>query len=302
MYHYIRDSRRTRHPGLNAVELSDFVEQVDTLANEFEMATLESAIEYLGGGYEPSRDLCLLTFDDGLLEHAEDVTPILSERGIEGIFGLITRSLEEGWIAPAHKNHLLLAALPIERYETAVDAALKELAPELVEREPSAEEMAGVYRWDEPRVRRLKYRLNYALPRSIREAVLERVFEEEIGPQSEVCRELYLDWRAAEQMQGEGMTLAGHSHEHQPMSSLADQREDIATCRALLRERCGDQQTWPFIYPFGKPATYDDETIRELRAAEFACSFCTDVGSSSPGADPFRIRRYDPKDIPRLVS
>ena len=48
-----------------------------------------------GATYKPRRDLCLLTFDDGLKEHYREVTPILHERGIEGVFHVITACSDE---------------------------------------------------------------------------------------------------------------------------------------------------------------------------------------------------------------
>src|SRR5437762_1718670 len=93
MYHYVRDLPRTRFPSIKGMLTSDFAAQVATLAGRHEMASLESALAYLGGRYSPSRDLCLLTFDDGLREHFTDVMPILAERRIQGIFGLITQAI-----------------------------------------------------------------------------------------------------------------------------------------------------------------------------------------------------------------
>ena len=77
MYHYVRDLARTPYPRIKGMLLDDFERQVRALASEFEMATLESALDYVGGRYRPRRELCLLTFDDGLKEHYREVTPIL---------------------------------------------------------------------------------------------------------------------------------------------------------------------------------------------------------------------------------
>ena len=95
MYHYVRDLERTRYPSIKGMLLSDFEQQARSLAGDFEMASLESALAYLAGRYRPRRELCLLTFDDGLKEHYEQVTPILSGLGIQGIFHVVTACLEE---------------------------------------------------------------------------------------------------------------------------------------------------------------------------------------------------------------
>ena len=69
MYHYVRDLPRTRFPNLKGMLLDDFRHQVAELSTQFEMASVESAMDFMSGEYRPRRDLCLLTFDDGLKEH-----------------------------------------------------------------------------------------------------------------------------------------------------------------------------------------------------------------------------------------
>ena len=90
VYHYVRDLPRSPFPRIKGMLLEDFEKQVASLDGRFEMATLESALAYLSGTYTPRRDLCLMTFDDGLREHFAEVTPILARRHIQGIFFVIT--------------------------------------------------------------------------------------------------------------------------------------------------------------------------------------------------------------------
>src|SRR5215470_5585259 len=95
MYHYVRDLPRTQFPRLKGILIDDFRQQVDELSSKYEMASVESALDFMTGEYRPRRDLCLLTFDDGLKEHYAYVTPILAETGIQGLFFLITGCLEK---------------------------------------------------------------------------------------------------------------------------------------------------------------------------------------------------------------
>ena len=105
MYHYVRNLPHTRFPHIKGMMLDDFSRQVESFIKQFEMATLETTLAYLNGEYTPSRDMCLMTFDDGLREHFADVTPILAERGIQGLFFVITACLEEGVVVPvAHES------------------------------------------------------------------------------------------------------------------------------------------------------------------------------------------------------
>src|SRR6267142_7020306 len=99
MYHYVRDLPNTSFPRIKGMLISDFRQQLVALQNQYEMATLESALDFLQGVYSPSRDLCLLTFDDGLKDHYSEVTPILVDFGVQGIFFVITSCLQERCIA-----------------------------------------------------------------------------------------------------------------------------------------------------------------------------------------------------------
>src|SRR6266550_2179500 len=84
MYHYVRNLPGTRFPRIKGLLTANFRQQVARLSEHYEMATLESALAFLAGEYQPARDLCLLTFDDGLKDHYTDVLPILSEQKIQG--------------------------------------------------------------------------------------------------------------------------------------------------------------------------------------------------------------------------
>src|SRR5262249_55318339 len=118
-YHYVRDLPNTRFPRIKGMLLSDFERQVDELRAAYEMASLESAAAFLKGAYQPQKDLCLLTFDDGLKEHYAEVTPILASRGIQGIFHVITGCADGTRVAPVHMNHLLMASLSFDEYRAA---------------------------------------------------------------------------------------------------------------------------------------------------------------------------------------
>ena len=109
--------RDDRFSKLKGMQLDDFRKQVAYLAVNYEMASLDSAIAYLRGEYQATRPLCLLTFDDGVREHGEIVTPILADYKISGIFGIITQCVAEQTVAAVHMNHLLMAVWDFADYQ-----------------------------------------------------------------------------------------------------------------------------------------------------------------------------------------
>lgn len=295
MYHFVRALPDARYPGLKGVSTERFIRQVEMLELAYEMATLESALAYLSGDYEPDRDMCLLTFDDGLKEHAEVVTPILAERGIEGVFFISTAALDHGQVFPVHMSQLLLAALGFEEYRNRFMALLAEMNPELISTPVDPEKASRAHRWDEPEVARFKYLLNACLPAKVREDITSRLFGEEFGPEENTARELYLGWEDARRMREQGMILGGHAHTHVRLADLGskEQTKELVACRDLLGPLVEGQGALPFCYPWGKRDTYDQSIMTALAGMGFDCAFTSEPGGNQPGQAVFEIKRTD---------
>jgi peptidoglycan/xylan/chitin deacetylase (PgdA/CDA1 family) len=279
---------------------SDFQRQLQALRSRYEMATLEIALDFLKGAYSPSRDLCLLTFDDGLKEHYTEVTPLLFDYKIQGLFFVITGCLHKNQVVPVHMNHFLMAALDFEEYRNAFLNRLADINPNsknLTDVDSSLAQRA--YRWDIPEVASFKYLFNFVLDFTVRDRILKDLFEEKIDDVQSFAQYLYVNAEEAREMQAGGMVIGGHSHQHKPLSSLSDKelQSDLTTCHETLIQNLRDQPLWPFSYPYGKRDSFNGDTSRWLKHFGFACSFSTEVGSNTSGTDAFAIRRFDCKDI-----
>ena len=297
MYHYVRDLPSTRFPRIKGLLSDEFRRQVAWLSERQEMATLESALAFLAGHYRPERDLCLLTFDDGLKDHYTEVLPLLSERRIEGLFFIITSCLE-GRVVSVHKNHFLMAALEFDRYRQAFLKRLAELSPE-TSTEVDTKQVQHTYRWDTPEVAAFKYLLNFRLEETLRDRILDDLFVEYLGDEKAFARDLYLSWDETRQMQACGMVIGGHSHSHVALATMDPDRRraDLETCTGMLREKLKAQSFWPFSYPYGKSNSFNSLTVESIQGLGFDCAFATEVGDNRVGQDVFSIRRIDTKDI-----
>ena len=298
MYHYVRNPERTRYKGIHAVRETAFVQQVKHLKSTFEMATAASVVDFLNGKYLPKKELCVLTFDDGLKEHAKFVTTVLQEHNIQGLFFIPTACVEEAFVLPVHKNHFLLAYLPFKTYREQFTIKLKEQYPKIdIKVKPEA--VKATYRWDTFEVASFKYLLNYKLEKVVRNTILSEVFEETFGKESDFADELYLNWEEAKAMQNAGMLLGGHSHRHNVLASLPDkvQESELQACMSLLKTKCLYQEFWPFSYPFGKLDTFNQYTLNLLKKYQINFAFTSVVGHSEPNEDPYYLKRIDPKDL-----
>jgi peptidoglycan/xylan/chitin deacetylase (PgdA/CDA1 family) len=301
MYHYVRDLPHTPFPRLKGMLTRTLRQQLSVLAAHYEMATLESALAFIEGAYTPARDLCLLTFDDGLKEHYNEVTPLLVEHGMQGVFFLITSCVQGQQVAAVHMNHVLMASLDFAEYQQAFFQrlqALSAITPVMHQIDPSV--VRRTYRWDTPEIAAFKYLLNFVLTAEVRDQVVHSLFTDYIAPEASFAPTWYVSWEEARAMQAAGMVLGGHSHQHQPLATLSapSLASDVSTCQQLVQTNLHPQTHWPFSYPYGKTDTFNAQAITHLRDAGVACAFCTEVGSNSPGSDLFAIRRIDCKDAP----
>lgn len=291
-YHYVRDLPRTPFPRIKGMLIDDFHRQIDLLSQHLEMASLESAIAFLRGHYRPSRDLCLLTFDDGFKDHFTYVIPLLASRSIQGIFGIITSCIEEHRVATVHMNHFLMAHLPFCEYQKAVLKRLQEDVGDIDVDKCAASES---YPLDTLEVASLKYLLNFLVAPPARDRVLREIFVRYLGEEARFARQLYMNWNEVRQLQSAGMLIAGHSHEHNALATLsaAELSMDLHTCRNILDHRVSPQRRWPFSYPYGKTNSYNSLTISTLKECGFTCGFDTETGPNSPGSELFELHRID---------
>jgi peptidoglycan/xylan/chitin deacetylase (PgdA/CDA1 family) len=296
MYHYVRDLSRTAFPRIKGMSCDGFYAQVEWLRAHFEMATLEAGIEFLQGRYRPKRDLCLLTFDDALKDHSKNVLPILSDRKIQGIFGIITGSVEEHTVAPVHMNHFLAASLDFAEYRSRFLAKLRETAPSVAAvLRVDANEAQRSYPLDTREEAVFKFLVNFVVPGDLRDRVIRELFTEHLGAEEEFAKQLYMSWSEIRELQLNGMAIAGHTHQHRPLSALTpgELQKDIQTCRALLDRNIRSQGLFPFSYPYGKRNSYSTDVIGELRNAGFHCAFDTESGSNLTGCDLYALHRID---------
>lgn len=50
MYHYIRDFKHSRYPGIRGLDLPLFRQQIEYMKNNFNIVTMEQVLDAIGGG------------------------------------------------------------------------------------------------------------------------------------------------------------------------------------------------------------------------------------------------------------
>lgn len=316
-YHYVRDVETTPHAGIKALSRADFAAQLDWLQSQFTVIdgpAFEQAVQ-TGRGFD--RPSALLTFDDGFVDHYENVFPELRRRGLGGMFFLAGATLgDPPRLLNVHMTHFLLSALGADGFLANVRAEVAACAASLdagsastVAKAPADKSRnpayvrghrPGTYRYDENPDAVAKRLLNYELPFAVVDQVLEALFRRQFGDPVAFARQLYLSPGMIREMAEGGMTFGFHTETHRVLSRLEadEQRRELLRGVEHVRELTGQAQV-PFCYPYGFPHTYNGETLAILAEAGYSVAFNTVRRAARVTADPrYELPRFDTRDLP----
>jgi hypothetical protein len=108
-FHHVRRANPAEFPKFHHRTTGQLRDQIRTLARSFDFSTPGEIREILHRREPLDANLCVLTFDDGLRDHFENVAPVLSEVGVKGLFFVNTGPWEDGRLLSVHMAHLLSA-------------------------------------------------------------------------------------------------------------------------------------------------------------------------------------------------
>jgi peptidoglycan/xylan/chitin deacetylase (PgdA/CDA1 family) len=291
MYHYVRDRADGAESDIRGLDVASFTEQIDSLGRTLEPIDWPTFVAWRTGRRSIPQRSFLLTFDDGLSDHADVVAPILESRGLHGVFFVQSSVLVDQSMVTAHQIHLLLCKMDAA---TLLDL-VRRRAPSNGTAAPKdrliALEAKKRYSYETPERADLKHYLTHVLPVEARNTIVADLFAEHVGDPHEYARRWYMDWDQLSQMQRAGHTIGGHGHSHEPYDRLtvSQQAADMARCSAVLRDGLG-REARPFSYPYG---VLDEDIARRCAFAGFVNGFTTQRGWIGAFDDAHRLRRVD---------
>ena len=302
MYHYVRDRARTRYPGLKVRSVEEFEGQLDYITRHYRVCGMPEVWAAARGDRRLPSNACLLTFDDGFIDHFTTVFPRLVARGLPGCFYPPVAAIESRRVLDTHKIHIILAGAQDPgqvacRMLELLDGhrAQWELASDAVLRR----QYARATHFDGPEVAFIKRMLQRALPGPVRAAITARLFEERVGiDEATVAQELYMDLAQLRAMVRAGMEVGGHGAEHVWLDSLPrmEQALEIERTASFLARVYGRPPAgWTMCYPFG---AYNPDTLDLLHGAGCTIGLTTRVDLVVDLQAPLELARLDTNDLP----
>jgi peptidoglycan/xylan/chitin deacetylase (PgdA/CDA1 family) len=292
MYHYVRDPGDAAEAGsgIPGMPVQAFAAQLDELARQHTFVTWPDVRMALQEDKPLPGSACLLTFDDGIIDHYLNVFKVLRARKISGLFFILDRCENKGLIL-GHKIHFLLAKLGLARFRAAIWEKL-----DLVQRE-QFKQAEKRYQLKYPpistdrRINLLKAVLQRDLSNEVNQ-LLSELFEMHVGSEKEIALSYYLSTDQIQEMSAGGMHFGGHSRAH-PWFDWIDAEARTAEIRAsaewLHRFEPGP---WAFAYPYGGVS---NDSPQLLEKYGFTAAFTTQTQFRH--SDPYFIGRLDGEEI-----
>lgn len=300
MYHYVRPLAESAFPRLKALELNDFLWQLDYLQKNYTILSVDEFSAVLNTQMPLPERACLLTFDDGYSDHYRYVFPHLVARGLGGLFFAPKSSLIDRHLLEVNQIQFTLASHPHpEALADEIDAII---AATGVDPAPLRTQHFAPNRFDGPEVAYVKRLLQNALSPSLRSEVTAALFAKHVTADAAgFAEDLYLSADHAREMRAHGMEFGGHGDLHL--------WHGLASAEELSREVSGAVQALQAIgtpidgsfycYPFG---SVTEAVQRAISAVGFRVGFTVQPDLWVHGSDLMGIPRLDTNDLPRHPS
>ena len=301
MYHYIRDLRASRYPEIKGLDLEFFRKQIEFFEANYTFIDYDQLLDACINGTTLPKNSVFLTFDDGYIDHYNNVFPILNEKGIQGFFSMPGKIIAEGKVLDVNKIHFILASQQIDQLMQKVRKRLDFYRGgeySIPPYEELYEKLAIANRFDTKEVIFVKRLLQVELEESLRNLIVDDLFCDCVSlPEAAFASELYMSFDQIKLMKREGMCFGIHGYEHYWMNRL-EQRElvdDIAKALDVF-EKVLPSHGWGCCYPYGSI----DERVRNTVADMGAnIGFTTRVAFAKVSEDDcLALPRFDTNDFP----
>jgi peptidoglycan/xylan/chitin deacetylase (PgdA/CDA1 family) len=302
MYHYVRDLARSRYPHIKGLDKADFAGQLDYIQEHYEVVGTRAVVAAIREGAALPENACLLTFDDGYLDHYETAYPMLAARGLTGSFYAPACLAESGKLLQVNKVHYVLAAT--EDHAGVKAALLDKLAAYRGDYDLPSDgalyaQFSTASRWDPPDTAFIKKVLQKGLPEEVAAAIAGELLAEFVGVgEAELATETYMTLAQMREMVAKGMEIGGHGYSHRPLGKLGrvEQAGEIERTLDFLEAVYGAVPAgWPLTYPSG---SYNADTLELLGAVDCGVAMTTNPPGLAELDRPLEMRRVNTNDLP----
>ena len=301
MYHYTRDLKHSRYPEIKGLDVNLFREQIAFMKSNFNIVTMEQALEAISTKEKLPEKALLLTFDDGYAYNYTVAMPVLEEYGVQGSFFIPGKTFTTHQLLDVNKIHYVLASANI--YNLVED--LKKEMDYYRGQEfqyASTEELFAKYavasRFDIKETVFVKQMLQTVLPEKLRNIISSKLFAKYVGvTEEQLAYELYMSEEQIRTMKRHGMFIGIHGYDHYWLGNLpVEQMENDISLALDALDEFVDRKQWVMNYPYGN---YNKDVLAYISKQGACLGLTTEVRLADIDKDnPLELPRLDCNDFP----
>ena len=294
MYHYVRDLKKSKFPKIRGLDYSDFVSQINFLKGRYRILSME---EFINNDFDNTKKNCLLTFDDGYIDHYDFVFPTLIDKNIKGSFFTPVDTIIDNTLLDVNLIHLILASGEESKILDRLIYHYGKMELE-IPIDNYIQSITTDSRYDTETTILIKRLLQTVLPFEIRTNICRHLLIDFLDEsEKELAKSFYLSKQNIREMISEGMHFGSHGKSHFWFSSLkkSAQEEEIKSSIEFLSSLYSVDFDLTMCYPYGD---YNNETLDLLKKYNFQVSVTTEPRTFHPERDNLlEIPRWDTNDF-----
>jgi len=301
MYHYVRELENSPYPDIKGLSVEKFRGQLEYILKHYQVISMEDIIAAITSNHNLPRNALLLTFDDGYIDHIDNVFPILNELGIQGSFFPSHKAVLGHTVLDINKIHFVLCKADSSEIVKEMFSMLDELREEykLMNNQYYVDKLAVSDRLDKKDVVFIKRMLQRDLPEVVKEKIVSHLFRKYVTEDEETfSRGLYMNIDQIRYLKERGMFIGSHGSNHCWLNTLdAESQEREIDLSLQFLQRVGmSTEDWVMCYPFG---TYDDSLLSILKKKKCAIGLTTEVEIADLNKNHhLLLPRLDTVDLP----
>jgi len=303
MYHYVRDLEHSRFPAIKGLSLNRFRRQLDHIQEHFTPICIEDILEGLS---DPAKELppsaILLTFDDGYIDHFENVFPLLDAKGIRACFFPSAQAVLEHKVLDVNKIQFVLAAAQspcslLEEVFSCIDEFRAEYR--LQSKEAYSSAIVNQHRYDPREVTVIKRLLQRELPGPVRREIVQRLFERYVSiDEAAFASDLYMSEDQIACLYRHGMHIGSHGFSHVWLNEISQGEQAMELDHSLdfMTNLGVTSRDWTMCYPYGG---FDDSLLQMARERGCRAGFTVEPRIADLDLDDsLTLPRIDTNDLP----
>lgn len=272
MYHYVRDIKSSMFPNIKGLDYKDFLEQIKFLKKEYTILSIE---DFLNSEYNKNTKNCVLTFDDGYIDHYEFVFPILLKNNIKGSFFSPVDTIEKNIMIDVNLIHLILSSGDENKILKRLIFHYNRMNNNTDTIENYISSIQTKSRYDTETTIIIKRLLQKKLPLKMRSKICRLLLEDFVGETEQtLSKSFYLSRKNIEEMISNGMHFGSHGKSHFWFSSLnrRDQEIEIKDSIKFLSSLYNKYFDLTMCYPYGD---FNETTLSLLKEYNFKLALTT---------------------------